>query len=163
MLVVVLIIGLVSAGMLLTVSLTGRDPDLTRESDRLFTLINYAREQAELQTREFGILFQEDGYEFLTYDAQLAQWRSVFEDDALIARKLPAGIGVQLTVDSRPVVLRRPLDARDKTPQVMLYSSGDLTSFAITLERDGGVRSVTLAQDEQGQVVEKPQVEARAP
>ena len=163
MLVVVLIIGLVSAGMLLTVSLTGRDPDLTRESDRLFTLINYAREQAELQTREFGILFQEDSYEFLTYDPQLAQWRSVFEDDALIARKLPAGIGVQLMVETRPVVLRRPVDAHDKTPQVMIYSSGDLTSFAITLERDGGVRSVTLAQDDQGQLIEKPLVEARAP
>ena len=36
---------------------TGRDRDLETESDRLYTLFNYAREQAELQTREYGMLF----------------------------------------------------------------------------------------------------------
>ena len=161
-LVVVAIIGLVSAGILLTVSLTGRDRDLERESDRLYALVNYAREQAELQTREYGILFQEDGYEFLVYDALLGQWRSVFEDDALIARRLPSGLGVKLIVETRPVVLRRPVDARDKAPQVMIHSDGDLTQFAATLERDGGVRSVTVAEDDKGQVVEQKLVEASA-
>jgi len=163
LLVVVAIIGLLSAGILLTVtSIQGRDRDLERESDRLYVLIGYAREQAELQTREYGILFQEDGYEFLVYDARLSQWRSVFEDDALIARKLPDGIGVKLVVETRPVVLRRPVDAHDKTPQVMIYSDGDLTAFGASLERDGGARSVTVAEDDKGQVVEQPMVEARA-
>lgn len=158
-----MIIGVVSAGILLTVSLTGRDPDLQRESDRLYALINYAREQAELQTREYGILFQEDGYEFLVYDVQLGQWRSVFEDDALGARKLPDGLGVKLVVETRPVVLRRPADAHDKTPQVMIFSDGDLTQFSVSLERDAGLRSVTLAPDDTGQLVEQPLVEARTP
>ena len=162
-LVVVAIIGLMVAGFVLSLGLTGRDPDLERESDRLFALLNYAREQAELQTREYGILFQEDGYEFLVYDVQLSQWRSVFEDDALVARKLPDGLGVKLVVETRPVVLRRPVDAHDKTPQVMIYSDGDLTAFAVTLERDGGRRSVTLAEDDKGQIVEQPLLEARAP
>lgn len=162
LLVVVAIIGVVSAVIMLSVNVTGRDRDLERESDRLYTLINYAREQAELQTREYGILFQEDGYEFLVYDARLGQWRSVFEDDALVARKLPNGLGVNLTVETRPVVLRRPVDAHDKTPQLMIYSDGDLTAFAVSLERDGGLRSVTVAQDDKGQVVEQPMIEASA-
>ena len=162
-LVVVAIIGLMVAGFVLSLGLTGRDPDLERESDRLFTLLNYAREQAELQTREYGILFQEDGYEFLAYDVQLGQWRSVFEDDALGARKLPEGLGVKLVVETRPVVLRRPADAHDKTPQVMIHSDGDLTAFAVTLERDGGLRSVTVAEDDKGQIVEQPLIEARTP
>jgi general secretion pathway protein H len=163
LLVVVAIIGLLSAGILLTMtSLTGRDRDLERESDRLYTLINYAREQAELQTREYGILFQEDGYEFLVYDVPRAQWRSVFEDDALIARKLPAGLGVRLVVETRPVVLRPPVDAHAKTPQVMIHSDGDLTAFAASLERDAGLRSVTVTQDDKGQLVEQPLVEGRA-
>jgi general secretion pathway protein H len=152
-LVVVLIIGVVSAGVLLSLSL--------KESDRLLALFTYAREQAELQTREYGVLFQDDGYEFLTYDMRRAMWRNVFEDDALIARKLPDGLGVKLTVEARPVVLTRPADAKDKTPQVMIFSNGDLTSFTATVERDGGRRSVTLTQDEQGQVVEQDMVEAK--
>jgi general secretion pathway protein H len=155
-LVVVLIIAVVSAGILLTVSLTGRDPDLQREGDRLFALMSYAREQAELQTREYGILFQEDGYEFLAYDVQLSQWRSVSEDDAFAARKLPTGVGVRLTVDARPVVLKRPVDAQDKTPQVMIFADGDLSSFEASLDRDGGVRSITVTQDDKGQLLEQP-------
>lgn len=163
LLVVVLIIGLVSAGILLTVTVTGRDRDLERESDRLYALIDYAREQAELQTREYGILFQEDGYEFLVYDALLGQWRSVFEDDVLRARKLPDGLGVKLVIETRPVVLRRPANAKDKTPQLMIYSNGDVTAFSVSLERDGGVRSVTVLEDDKGQIVEQPLIEARAP
>jgi general secretion pathway protein H len=160
-LVVVAIIALVSAGMLLSVTLTGRDRDLEKESDRLLALFTYAREQAELQTREYGILFQDDGYEFLAYDTRRAAWRSVFEDDALAARKLPDGLDVKLMVDARPVVLTRPKDAQDKTPQVMIFSNGDLSAFAATLERDGGVRSVTLTPDDQGVVVEQPMVEPK--
>src|SRR5580658_1602140 len=61
LLVVVVIIGVVAAGMVLAVSLTGRDRELEKESARLTTLFGYAREQAELQTRDYGVLFQDDG------------------------------------------------------------------------------------------------------
>jgi general secretion pathway protein H len=160
-LVVVLIIGLLSGVMLLSMSVVGRDRDLEKESDRLLTLFTYAREQAELQTREYGVLFEDDGYEFLTYDLRRTQWRSVVEDDALTARKLPDGLDFKLIVEARPVVLTRPKDAKDKAPQVMIFSNGDLTSFSATLEREGGVRSVTLTQDEKGQVIEQPMVETK--
>jgi general secretion pathway protein H len=161
LLVVVVIIALISAGMLLSVSLTGRDRELEKESDRLLALFTYVREQAELQTREYGVMFQEDGYEFLAYDTRRSAWRSVFEDDTLSARRLPDGLGVKLVVDARPVVLTRPKDASDKTPQVMIFSNGDLSSFTATLERDGGLRSVTLTQDANGQVIEQPMVEQK--
>ncbi|MGP8034517.1 MAG: type II secretion system minor pseudopilin GspH [Steroidobacteraceae bacterium] len=156
LMVVVAIIALLTAGAVLSMSLVGRDRDLERESDRLLALMNYAREQAELQTRDYGILFQEDGYEFLAYDVQLSQWRSVSEDDALGERKLPDGLGMKLTVEARPVVLKRPADAHDKTPQVMIFANGDLSSFEASLERNGGVRSVTVTQDDKGQLLEQP-------
>jgi general secretion pathway protein H len=160
-LVVVAIIGVMSAVVLLSLSLTGRDRELEDSSDRLLALFNYAREQADLQTREYGVLFQDDGYEFLAYDMRRAGWRSVFEDEVLAARKLPDGLDVKLTLEGRPVVLNRPKDAKDKTPQVMIFSNGDLNSFAVTLERDGGVRSITLTQDEKGQVIEHDMVEVK--
>jgi len=209
-LVVVVIIAILSFGVLLSVSLTGRDRELETESDRLLGLVNYAREQAELQTREFGVVFHDNGYQFVAYDPRRGHWRVVYEDDALRQRKLPEGLDVTLVVESRPVVLTptddtKQQDAKPKTqpkalkdvtslkdalstdasgsgsragsvrglddtsstledpkpitPQVMIYSNGDLTSFEITLERDGGVRSITLAQDDKGQVIEKPMIE----
>lgn len=160
-LIVVVIIGVITAGILLSVNITGRDRELEKESDRLLALFTYAREQAELQTREYGVMFQDDGYEFLTYDTRRASWRSVLGDDALIARHLPDGLGFRLTVEARPVVLTRPKDSKDKTPQVMIFSNGDLTTFAATLEREGGLRSVTLTEDNKGEVVLQPLVEQK--
>jgi general secretion pathway protein H len=158
-LVVVVLIGLLAAGTVLAVSLTGRDRELDKESNRLFELFKYAREQAELQSREYGVMFKDDGYEFLSYDVRKAAWRSITEDDVLEPRKLPDGLDFKLTVDGRPAVLTRPKDAKDKTPQIMIFSNGDLDSFAATLERDGGVRSYTLTQDEKGAVILQPLVE----
>jgi len=155
------IIALVSVGVLLAVTSGGRDRELERESDRLYALFNYAREQAELQTREYGVLFHDDGYEFLAYDPRRAIWRSVPEDEALAERKLPAGLGFKLVVDARPVVLTRPVDSKDKTPQVMIFSNGDLTGFAATLERDAGLRSVTVTEDDKGELVLQPLVEVK--
>ena len=63
--------------------------------------------------------------------------------------------------DGRPVVLTRPKDATDKTPQVMVYSNGDLTSFEATLERDNGLRSVTLKPDAKGQISKGELVEVK--
>jgi len=160
-LVVVVIIGVLAAATLLSVSLTGQDRELEKESTRLVDLFKYTHEQAELQTREYGVMFQDDGYQFLVYDTHRALWRDVFEDDALTERKLPDGLTVKLTVDGRPVVLKRPKDAADRTPQVMVFSSGELSTFSVTLERDNGVRSVTIAPDDKGEIDQQPMVELR--
>ena len=109
------------------------------------------------------MLFDDSGYEFLTYDNRRQQWRSISEDDALGARKLPDGLDLRLTVEARPVVLKRPADAKDKTPQVTIFSNGDLTTFEAILERDGGMRSITVAEDDTGDVIERPMVEVKKP
>ena len=201
--IVVVIIGVISAGVLLSVNLTGKDHDLDKESERLLTLVNYAREQAEIQTREYGVIFHEDGYQFVAYDTRRQRWREVYEDEILRLRKLPDGLDVKLIVDARPVVLVptsdvKPSDPKDRkpqaksvkdvsslkdavsagrkmgedtkstldeakkiAPQVTIFSNGDLSSFEVTIEREGGVRSVTIAIDEKGKVIEKPMVETR--
>jgi hypothetical protein len=204
--IVVVIIGVISATVLLSINLTGRDKDLEKESDRLLTLVNYVREQAEMQTREFGVLVHDDGYQFVAYDTRRKLWREIYEDEVLRQRKLPDGLDFKLTVDARPVVLVatgdvKPPDPKDKkktktladvkslddagglkdaggkklggedsgtleqakkiVPQIMIYSNGDLSSFEITMEREGGVRSVTLAIDEKGVVIAKPMVETK--
>jgi hypothetical protein len=97
----------------------------------------------------------------VAYDTRRQLWRTVFEDDALGLRRLPDGLDLKLVVEARPVVLKRPANAKDKTPQVMIYSTGDLTSFEVTLEREGGVRSISHAEDDKGKVVAKPMVESK--
>lgn len=206
-LIVVLIIGVVTAGMLLSMSFAGKDTELETESKRLLSLMDYAREQAELQTRDYGIFFGEHGYEFVAYDVRTGAWRPVFEDDALRRRDLPSGLEFKLVVDARPIVLTddmnipsgkkpdsgssfqpHPLPGAAKgagsdsdsdsdassdsdsnsdsdsdsgksfAPQVMIFSSGDLSSFSITLDRAAAGRSITLGENRDGNIIEKPMV-----
>jgi general secretion pathway protein H len=201
LLVVILIIGIVTAGVLFSISFAGKDTDLETESKRLLSLMDYAREQAELQTRDYGIFFGQHGYEFVVYDVRTGAWRRVFEDDALRERTLPSGLDFKLTVDARPIVLNDTMEVPpDKpsnskpgaqphsgpvprsgsdpdadadadsgsdsdsgasafAPQVMIFSSGDLSSFTVTLERASAGRSITLDENQDGDIVEKPMVE----
>ena len=210
-LVVVLIVGILTAGMLLSMNFAGKDTALETESKRLVSLMNYARDQAELQTRDFGIVFGQHGYEFVVYDVRTGAWRTVDEDDALRERSIPDGLDFQLVVDARPIVLDEAVnqppappssassdddstDSTDSTstpqshpsvphtssssdsdsdtdsdsnsnatafaPQVMIFSSGDLSSFKITLERPSAGTSITLAANKDGDIVAKPMVTA---
>jgi general secretion pathway protein H len=160
-LVVVVIIGILSVGLLLSVNLTGRDADLEKESERLTQLVNYAREQAEVQTREYGLFAQGDNYQFLAFDVHRGIWRTVEDDEGLRQRKLPTGLSLKLIVDGRAVVLRAPPDASSIAPQVLIFSNGDLSSFELTVQRESAQRSVTITQDDKGQVVSKTMVEGR--
>src|SRR5262249_32051732 len=92
LMVVVVIIGLIAATVVLSVGVTGRDTELEKESDRVFSLFNYAREKAEVQTHEFGFFCNDSTYEFLTFDPRKQIWRSVDEDDSLRRRELPEGL-----------------------------------------------------------------------
>jgi type II secretion system protein H len=171
--VVVLIIGIMTAGIVISVGITGRDSVLEKESSRALQLIKYAREKAELQTREFGLYCGDHDYQFLTFDPRKGIWRPVDEDDSLRLRNLPAGLRLRLVVEGREVVLRAPEDTskktkeqlekarRDRLPHLMIFSNGDLTSFKLTLEREEPLRSVTIASTEEGAIEAGKLIEGR--
>ena len=161
-LVVVVIIAVLTAGMILSVSATsGRDRDLEKESERMLALLNYTREQAEVRTREFGLLCTDNGYQFVNFDPRRNEWVVVETDEVMRARELPEGLTFALLVEGRPIVLKRPPDSKDLTPQLMLYSNGDMTPFELTLLRDGSERSVAIASTEKGLIEAQPMKEGR--
>ncbi|MBV8575242.1 MAG: type II secretion system minor pseudopilin GspH [Acetobacteraceae bacterium] len=157
LLVVVTIIAVVVAGALLSMSALGQDRELETESERLVTLMNYAREQAELQTRELGLYCGSHRYQFLAFDPLKNQWADIGADDALRAREVPVGLTLSLVVEGREVVLDKVPDAKkvpadELRPHVMIFSNGDLTSFSLSVARDGTQRVATLTPDEQGRI-----------
>ncbi len=161
LLVVCAIIAVVAAGAVLSLSaLGGQDRELDTERDRLVDLMNYAQDQAELQTRQLGLYCTQDGYRFLEFDPRTNLWKDLTWDDALGPRELPDGLRLTLSVESHEVVLDTTthanelakMDAQDYKPHVMIFSNGDLTSFQLTLEREGTDHSATLAPDDQGRI-----------
>jgi general secretion pathway protein H len=159
MLVVVFIIGIITAGVLLSVNITGSDHELQTESERLATLMNYARDAAEMQTRELGLACSAKGYEFYAFDPRTALWGSIAEDDALRARTLPAGLTLKLNVEGHDIVFKPPNKEDTKKPDIMIFSNGDLSAFELTVVREGATRSVKLAVDDKGHIAATPSPE----
>ena len=105
-LVVVLIIGIMVAGTVLSLQTSGNDRELDRERDRILALSGHLRDKAALENREYGIRCFIGGYEFLVYEPRSAHvgsadWRSSNSRP----RQLPAGIDMRLEVEGRQVIL----------------------------------------------------------
>lgn len=138
LMIVVFIIALVAA--MAIVSFTGerRDEQLVKEAERIEALFDYVREQAELQTRDYGFRINRKTYSFVVFDVLANQWRAADEDDALRTREIPEGILPTVIVEGRQIVLdQKKKEVEDFTPQVMVFSNGDLSSFEVQLERGG--------------------------
>jgi general secretion pathway protein H len=166
--VVIAIIGLISAAVMIKFAGNNRDTGLDQEAERLGALFDYVREQAELQTRDFGLRASDSGYSFVVFDVIANQWRPVEEDDAMRDRELPAGMEPHMVVEGRSIVLdsEKKETVKNFQPQIMIFANGDLSSFEISLQREGAEQSARLYTDEQsdihvllpGQVAEKAPV-----
>ena len=150
-LVVVTIIAVIIGVVVLSVNVTGRDSELHKESKRLDALIAMVRESAEMQVRDYGLYLEEHGYRFLVFDPRRAQWTEA-EEPELRARSLPAGLALELVLEGRDVVLRSPADNSAPLPQIVLYASGDLDSFTITMKREGTDHRAQLHVAASGQI-----------
>ena len=153
--VVVAIIGLVTAVTLISFSGNTRDTQLDEEAERLEALFSYVREQAELQTRAFGLRIDDRKYSFVVFDVIADQWRAAEEDDALREREFPEDFEPHVVVEGRAIVLdSRKKEIEDFSPQVMIFANGDLTSFDLTLRRAGNEEEqARLYSDEQSNLV----------
>jgi len=105
LMVVVVIIGIVIAGAILSLGSAGRDSQLQQERDRLTALISYVRERGAMMTLEYGIRCGVHGYRFVYYDNRTTQWLPETLDDTLRLRKLPPGLQLRLVIEGRQIVL----------------------------------------------------------
>jgi general secretion pathway protein H len=113
----------------------GGDRPLKQERERIEAAVNFLREQASLQNREFGLRCFPGGYEFVVFDLSGAGWMRISDERLLATHELPPGLEISLRIDGRPVVLPKR-DASDPVPQVMLSASGDLNLFELTVRRE---------------------------
>ena len=133
---------------------SSRDTELDQEAQRLDALFDYVREQAELQTRDYGFRLHDTSYSFVVFDVITNQWRAAEEDDALREREFGDGILPTLVVEGRAVVVdddRKSLD--EFSPQVMIFANGDISSFELGLQREGTDQRARIYTDEQTNIL----------
>lgn len=158
-LVAVVIIGIMVAGVLISGGLAFNDRHLETERDRILAIADHLRDQAALQNREYGLRIYDGGYQFLTFDVRQGLWHDG-GDELLRARKLPEGISMKLWIEGRRVALpEAEVELDELAPQILLYSSGDLSLFELEIRREAG-EGVRIAPSEDGATLLETHLEA---
>ena len=127
LLVVLAIVGVLVAAMVLALGDNGART-LENTSARFESLVAQACSQAELEGREIGAALDAQGYAFKRL--QGTDWRDFGPSDTLRPRRWPDGMRVDLSREGRPVALA---DGANFAPQLVCFSSGELTPFVLTL------------------------------
>ena len=132
LMVVVFIIGLITAAAVITFGGDRRDTELDKEAERINALLGYVREQAELQTRDYGFRINDHTYSFVVFDVLQNQWRTSDEDDALREREFPEGLQPSVVLEGRPIVL----DVKKKAARRLQTATHDLRQWRSVFVRD---------------------------
>lgn len=101
------------------------------EAERLHGLMRMASQESVLQGRELALEFRRDGYRFLELGA--TDWTPVEQDRLFRKRDLPPTLHLELELEG----VAANFDDTENPPRVFILSSGELTSFFLTLDIDG--------------------------
>lgn len=144
LLVVVVILGLISSVVVISVRRAGPEAQLPIEVERFIEVLQFAQDEAIYKNREYGVILAEDGYQFAYYEFDAREWVPIEEDRILGVHKLPDGMMLSLELEGEPLDFPDPITEDDETnrfdtddddndedkekitPQLWLYSSGDL-------------------------------------
>ncbi len=149
-LVVLVIIAVLTSIAVLSVGVLGKDRGLETEGERYTDVVAAAEEQAQLEGRDFGIRFAASRYEVLTYVARRDRWESVADDRLYAVHELPAGVSARLEIEGRPIQFSEDKPGQVRVPQVLLYSSGDVSPYRLSFGRDGSAESWAVDGDADG-------------
>jgi general secretion pathway protein H len=145
--VVVVIAGIISSIVIMSMNVVGDDRDLQQEVYRMGSLVDLAADEATLQGRDFGLEILRAGYRFVEHDPYTNRWAEIIGDDILRPRQLPEDFEFELFIEDRRVQLTEQAaetesggddmnrGAENYAPHALLLSSGDLSPFDLTMTR----------------------------
>jgi general secretion pathway protein H len=113
--VVIVIVGIMATVAMISMGTLGRDREMQDQAERIWAVINQAREECELQGFDIGLRVGNNGYDFLRFDARQQLWLPIVDDDLMGAREFPPGLRVRLWLEGREVVLKDHLGLDDES------------------------------------------------
>ena len=144
LLLVIAILGVITSISIFAINSAGRNDDLTIDARRLTSLIELSREEAIMQSRDYGIELLEDGYQFLEYIPTLESWKITTNDNLFRERKFSPNIQYDLFIENNAIEINQKqsdpnnIDELnlERVPHILILSSGDLNPFSLRLFRD---------------------------
>lgn len=144
-LMVVLVVGILSAIVLISLNPGGPERRLDDEAERLASLLSLASSEAVMQNREYGVRLEDDGYRFLCFDEGKQQWLECTGDSLFKRHILPEGLEVRVLSASRVKLpttsVRAAAPGEDNAadgsdilfPDILLLSSGEASPAEVEI------------------------------
>lgn len=166
-LVVLIIVGIISAAALMSFGLLGGDDrNLEQDARRLSSLIQIVSDDAVIQGRDFGLELMISGYRWVEHDPFVNQWFEVTDDEIMRTRQLEEGTEFEFYTEEHRVLLQEEAQNTDKEegddtdreltedylPHVLVLSSGDITPFELRLVRTSDRAEVRLTMSLMGEM-----------
>ncbi|HEY5646478.1 MAG TPA: type II secretion system minor pseudopilin GspH [Pseudomonadales bacterium] len=143
LLIVLTILGVITATVML--SFTGADQEqaLKGAAERLALRIELARQRSLTRNREWGMFVEIDTYRFAEFDPDQRGWvtqggRPFDRDD------LPARVRLRVDLEALDDL---PFDEDEDLPQILIFSSGEITPFRILIEPEWRTATWVVASD----------------
>ncbi|HET8731764.1 MAG TPA: type II secretion system minor pseudopilin GspH [Moraxellaceae bacterium] len=151
-LMVVLLVGIISSVVVVSVNTSGPERALPEEAQRLAALLEQAGNEAVMQNREYGLRVTPEGYTFLCLNEEKQRWGACPED-IFRERQLPEGLELliekpgslkelpsmagQNDLAASTAARQRQADESNgkdrQTPDVFLLSSGESSAASLQI------------------------------
>lgn len=134
LLVVVVIVSILFSFLILSIRSNSPEDLLKEEARRLNLLIQLALEEAVLRNTEYGLMFDTNGYQFLSLNRN--RWQPVDADKLLRKRVLPLDMEIELSIEQTDIIIAdepenpeedNAEDEKRLKPQIYLMSSEEIT------------------------------------
>lgn len=131
-LVVVVIVGILTGTVVLGITGADVEQELRGSAQRLAARVELARQHALTRNREWGIYVRDDTVTFAEFDPESGEWlersgRPFEQTD------LPNAVRLRVSTEG---VGELPFADGQELPQIVVFSSGEITPFTIRLEPD---------------------------
>ncbi|MGV6850919.1 MAG: type II secretion system minor pseudopilin GspH [bacterium] len=128
LLLVLLVIGIMTASVVLSGGIVRQDRQLRSESERIQALLELACEEAVMRNQMVGALFDKSSLSFMSWTGDL--WQVYGEQDTLHPQILSDQILRHLTQNGQQLELTQ----QDNTlkPQILCFSNGTISEFELT-------------------------------
>ncbi len=133
--VVIVIISIILSFVTLSIGDGNLSQKLEQESQRLAYLLTLASEESIMQSKEMGVSFATDNYQFceLQIEMNMCTTCKVIIEGVFKPRILPIGIKAEIRLDGEPVFLNKTCQ---NMPQLLILSSGEFIPFEVIFTAD---------------------------
>lgn len=139
-------------GALLSLGVVGVDRRHEQDAERLAAVLNALRDRAELESREYGLIVDRQGYRVLRFEPRVQQWTAVV-DATFSPRRWRSDGPIELRLEGRAVTLMDPQPRRvELEPQFGVDAVGEFTGFSLTLPGPKRESSVELSVNAEGEL-----------